>query len=46
VTNYSGLEIINFRGTGAPGNNSAYPVSLINGNGFKSDLDEKFVRVR
>jgi polygalacturonase len=45
VENYSNLEIIDFRGTGAPGNGSAYPVSLSNGTGFRTDLDEKFVRV-
>ena len=44
--NYSDLEIINFTGSSAPGNSSAYPVSLINGSGFRTDLDNKSVRIK
>jgi hypothetical protein len=46
VTNYSDLEINNFKGTSAPGNKEASPVLLINGTGFKTNLDEKLVRIR
>jgi polygalacturonase len=43
---YSDLEIINFKGTGAPGNSSACPVLLNNGSGFKTNLDNKSLRIR
>ncbi len=46
VTHYSDLDIINFDGTGAPGNNSAYPVLLINGSGFRTNLDKKSVVIK
>jgi polygalacturonase len=46
VTNYSDLEINDFKGTGAPGNKEACPVLLINGTGFKTNLNEKLVRIR
>jgi hypothetical protein len=46
VTNYSDLEINDFSGTGAPGNKEACPVLLINGTGFKTNLDEKLVRIK
>lgn len=46
VTHYSDLEIINFNGTGAPGNNSAYPVLLRNGSGLRTNLDKKSVVIK
>jgi len=46
VTNYSDLEINDFRGTGAPGNKEACPVLLINGTGFKTNLNENLIRIR
>lgn len=46
VENYSGLEIVNFAGTGAPGNSSAFPVSLMNGSGFHTNLDNKSVKIK
>jgi hypothetical protein len=46
VEHYSGLEINNFTGTGAPGNRSAVPVSLKNGNGFRTDLGDESVKMK
>ncbi|OFY63632.1 MAG: hypothetical protein A2V64_05915 [Bacteroidetes bacterium RBG_13_43_22] len=46
VTNYSDLEINDFKVTGAPGNKEASPVLLMNGCGFKTNLDEKAVRIK
>ena len=46
VASYSDLEIINFKGTGSPGNKAACPVLLMNGSGFKTDLDEKYIRIK
>lgn len=46
VENYTDIEIINFKGTGAPHNSSAVPVLLTNGKGFKTNLDKKSVRLK
>jgi hypothetical protein len=46
VNHYSDLEINNFKGTSAPGNKEASPVLLINGTGFKTNLNEKLVRIK